>query len=116
MDRIDSSLVVYSSTRTMQRVPAIDFTAVSGDGTGNGLAVCLYLLSYRTTVTSLVLGLLLIALIIPVTVSDIAYQRIPNRLLLFFSPLFLVVPIHLIHLILSGIFFREPALPFCLFF
>ncbi|MCC5895802.1 MAG: prepilin peptidase [Alkalibacterium sp.] len=38
----------------------------------------------------LVLGLLLISLVIPVTVSDIAYKRIPNRLLLFFAPFFLV--------------------------
>ncbi|MCC5890790.1 MAG: prepilin peptidase [Alkalibacterium sp.] len=38
----------------------------------------------------MVLGLLLISLIIPVTVSDIAYQRIPNKLLLFFSPLFFI--------------------------
>lgn len=38
----------------------------------------------------LVLGLLLIALIIPVTVSDIVYRRIPNRLLLFFSPIFIL--------------------------
>lgn len=36
------------------------------------------------------LGLLLISLIIPVTVSDIAYKRIPNRLLLFFAPLFIL--------------------------
>ncbi|MGA9518900.1 MAG: prepilin peptidase [Trichococcus sp.] len=36
-----------------------------------------------------VLGLLLIALIIPITVSDLAYRKIPNKLLLFFTPLFL---------------------------
>ncbi|MFA6692036.1 MAG: prepilin peptidase [Saccharofermentanales bacterium] len=38
----------------------------------------------------LFLGLLLIALIIPVTVSDIAYRKVPNQLLLFFSPIFIV--------------------------
>lgn len=38
----------------------------------------------------LVLGLLLVSLIIPITVSDLAYKKIPNRLLLFFTPLFLV--------------------------
>ncbi|SFC41420.1 leader peptidase (prepilin peptidase) / N-methyltransferase [Alkalibacterium subtropicum] len=38
----------------------------------------------------LMLGLLLISLIIPVTVSDIVYSRIPNRLLLFFSPFFIL--------------------------
>lgn len=38
----------------------------------------------------LILGLLLISLIIPVTVSDIMYQKIPNKLLLFFTPLFLI--------------------------
>ncbi|GEK90607.1 prepilin peptidase [Alkalibacterium kapii] len=44
---------------------------------------------YLTGFTSeFVLGLLLIALIIPVTVSDIVYRRIPNRLLLFFSLIF----------------------------
>ena len=37
-----------------------------------------------------VLGLLLISLIIPVTVSDLEYQRIPNKLLLFFAPLFIL--------------------------
>lgn len=35
------------------------------------------------------LGVLLISLVIPVTVSDLAYRRIPNKLLLFFTPLFL---------------------------
>ena len=35
------------------------------------------------------LGVLLIALIIPITVSDLAYRKIPNKLLLFFTPLFL---------------------------
>ncbi|MDN6327624.1 MAG: prepilin peptidase, partial [Alkalibacterium sp.] len=35
-----------------------------------------------------IFALLLIAMIIPVTVSDIVYRRIPNRLLLFFSLLF----------------------------
>lgn len=39
---------------------------------------------------SLILGLLLIALIIPITVSDITYQKIPNKILLFFTPLFLL--------------------------
>lgn len=38
----------------------------------------------------LILGLLLISLIVPVTVSDIEYKRIPNRILIFFSPLFLI--------------------------
>lgn len=54
----------------------------------------------------MVLGLLLTCLIIPVTVSDIAYQRIPNKLLLFFSPLFLLYrlffPLSSIWLSLSG--------------
>lgn len=40
--------------------------------------------------SELVLGIMLISMIVPVTVSDIAYKRIPNRLLLFFFPLFLV--------------------------
>lgn len=40
--------------------------------------------------SSLILSLLLIALIIPVTVSDIFYQKIPNKLLLFFTPLFII--------------------------
>lgn len=40
--------------------------------------------------SSFLLSLLLIAIIIPVTVSDIIYQRIPNQLLLFFSPLFII--------------------------
>lgn len=39
---------------------------------------------------SLVLAILLIALIIPITVSDIAYQKIPNKILWFFTPLFLI--------------------------
>lgn len=39
------------------------------------------------------LGLLLIALIIPITVSDIAYRKIPNKLLLFFTPLFVILRI-----------------------
>lgn len=38
----------------------------------------------------LALGLLLVSLIIPITVSDIVYQKIPNKILLFFLP-FLVV-------------------------
>jgi len=52
----------------------------------------LFALTYYFTGFShgLALGLLLTALVIPVTVSDIAYQRIPNRLLLFFSPLFIL--------------------------
>ncbi|WP_034549766.1 prepilin peptidase [Carnobacterium funditum] len=37
------------------------------------------------------LGILLIALIIPLTVSDIAYRKIPNKMLLFFTPLFVVL-------------------------
>lgn len=39
---------------------------------------------------SLALGLLLISLIIPITVSDIMYQKIPNKTLLFFTPLFII--------------------------
>lgn len=35
------------------------------------------------------LALLLIALIVPVTVSDLLYQKIPNPILLFFTPLFI---------------------------
>ncbi|GEN50653.1 prepilin peptidase [Alkalibacterium pelagium] len=38
----------------------------------------------------MILGVLLISLIIPVSVSDIEYKRIPNRILIFFSPLFLI--------------------------
>lgn len=38
----------------------------------------------------LLLGLLLLALIIPVTVSDLTYRKVPNQLLIFFSPIFLV--------------------------
>lgn len=37
-----------------------------------------------------VLGLLLTSLIIPITVSDIVYQKIPNKILLFFTPLFVI--------------------------
>lgn len=40
--------------------------------------------------SSLMLALLLISLIIPITVSDFAYQKIPNRILLFFTPLFAI--------------------------
>lgn len=40
--------------------------------------------------SELLLGLLLIALIMPVTVADISYRKVPNQLLLFFSPIFLV--------------------------
>jgi len=36
------------------------------------------------------LGFLLIALIIPITVSDIVYRKIPNRLLLIFLPVFFI--------------------------
>lgn len=36
----------------------------------------------------LVLGILLIALTVPISVSDLAYRKIPNKLLLFFAPLF----------------------------
>lgn len=39
---------------------------------------------------SLLLGLLLISMIIPITVSDLVYQKIPNRILLFFTPLFIL--------------------------
>lgn len=39
---------------------------------------------------SLILGLLLISLVIPITVSDLVYQKIPNRILLFFTPLFVL--------------------------
>ena len=35
----------------------------------------------------------MIALIIPITVSDIAYKKIPNNVLLFFAPLFVVYSI-----------------------
>lgn len=44
--------------------------------------------------SSFMLALLLISLIIPVTVSDFAYQKIPNRLLLFFTPLFILYRIN----------------------
>lgn len=37
----------------------------------------------------LLLGVLLISLVIPVTVSDIKYQKIPNSFLLFFTPIFI---------------------------
>lgn len=39
---------------------------------------------------TLILGLLLISLVIPITVSDLVYQKIPNSLLLFFTPLFIL--------------------------
>lgn len=39
---------------------------------------------------SFILALLFISLIIPVTVSDFAYHKIPNRILLFFTPLFIL--------------------------
>lgn len=55
--------------------------------TGLLFAFTYYLTGFNS---ELVLGLLLIALIIPVTVSDIVYRRIPNRLLLFFSPFFIL--------------------------
>lgn len=35
-------------------------------------------------------GLLLTSLIVPITVSDITYQKIPNKILLFFTPLFMI--------------------------
>ena len=56
-------------------------------GTGLLFAFTFYQLgwSYQT-----LLGILLISLIIPVTVSYLAYRRIPNKLLLFFTPLFLI--------------------------
>lgn len=38
---------------------------------------------------NLILGLLLISLVIPVTVSDVFYRKIPNNILLFFTPLFI---------------------------
>ncbi len=38
----------------------------------------------------LLLGLLLIALIMPITVSDIKYRKVPNQLLLFFLPIFII--------------------------
>ncbi|NLC89363.1 MAG: prepilin peptidase [Clostridiaceae bacterium] len=38
----------------------------------------------------LLLGLLLIALIMPVTVADISSRKVPNQLLLFFSPVFII--------------------------
>lgn len=54
----------------------------------------------------MLLGLLLTSLIIPVTVSDIAYKRIPNKLLLFFSPIFLLYcllsPLNTLWLSLTG--------------
>lgn len=60
-----------------------------------------YGFSYQT-----ILGLLLTSLIIPVTVSDIAYKRIPNNLLLFFSPIFLLyhllIPLNSLWLSLTG--------------
>lgn len=56
-------------------------------GTGSLFALTYWRFGWSN---ELVLGLLLISLIIPVTVSDIAYKRIPNRLLLFFTPLFLI--------------------------
>ncbi len=40
--------------------------------------------------SSLILAILLISLIIPITVSDLIYQKIPNRILLFFTPLFII--------------------------
>lgn len=40
--------------------------------------------------SSLLLALLLISLIVPITVSDLFYQKIPNRILLFFTPLFIL--------------------------
>lgn len=49
------------------------------------LTYLMYGISWET-----LLGLLLIALIIPVTVSDVVYQKIPNKILLFFTPLFII--------------------------
>lgn len=37
-----------------------------------------------------ILGILLTSLIIPITVSDITYHKIPNKILFFFIPLFLI--------------------------
>lgn len=39
---------------------------------------------------SFLLAILLISLIVPVTVSDLLYQKIPNHILLFFTPLFIL--------------------------
>lgn len=39
----------------------------------------------------LLFGLVLISLVMPITVSDIAYRKIPNAILLFFSPIFFVL-------------------------
>lgn len=38
----------------------------------------------------LILGILLISMIIPITVSDLVYQKIPNKILLFFTFVFLI--------------------------
>ncbi|MFL2077807.1 prepilin peptidase [Marinilactibacillus psychrotolerans] len=43
-------------------------------------------LSFQT-----IFGLLLVSMIVIVTVSDITYQKIPNKILLFFLPLFLII-------------------------
>lgn len=37
-----------------------------------------------------IFGLLLISLVIPITVSDIVYQKIPNKILLFYTSVFLL--------------------------
>ncbi|AZP03672.1 prepilin peptidase [Jeotgalibaca ciconiae] len=39
----------------------------------------------------LLFGLVLISLVVPLTVSDLAYRKIPNKILLFFCPLFLLL-------------------------
>lgn len=45
---------------------------------------------YFNQSASFVLALLLIALVIPITVADLIYHKIPNRILLFFTPLFII--------------------------
>ncbi|MGO4994662.1 prepilin peptidase [Jeotgalibaca porci] len=52
------------------------------------LAACAYMRFGFTP--GLLMGLLVISLVIPITVSDVAYRRIPNKILLFFLPLFLI--------------------------
>lgn len=48
-------------------------------------------LSFQT-----IFGLLLVSMIVIVTVSDIAYQKIPNKILLFFLPIFLILKFFLL--------------------
>ena len=43
---------------------------------------------------ALILGFVLISLLIPVTVADLSYRKIPNKLLLFFTPLFIILKIN----------------------